>query len=177
MNRDEIMATIKAKLATALEQAKSPRVRAVESGQIEVEYITQRDMILGQITDENQKKEAESILLHPDILNAFLDYLASLITFKYIDAGQQVVPNKIRVMKFKQYKLSKMGMLLQCIPIIDDCPKSPKDLIAEIIRNYGDREDVIETIVNAVIDVAKNNENVLKMIAEKINGVQTSGSN
>lgn len=176
MNRGEIIAAIKAKIAETLEKSKSVRVRAVESGQMDVEFVTQKDLVLKQVQDPQQREEVEKIFEDPEVINAFLEYMASLLMYKYIDAGQ-INNNKVVVLKVRQYKIPRLALLLQCMPVKDDCPKTPVELISGIIKSYADREDVINSIIDALIDVAKTNKTVLNTLAEKVNGIQASGSN
>jgi len=165
---DAVVNTIISKLKEQIEQLKSPRVRAVENGMLDIEWVTYKDMVLQQIQDANARNQVDGMFDNPDLINTVLTILATAITSKAIDSGQQVAPNKIRVMKFSLYKLTRLKMLLHCIPVDGDCPQTPIELIQKIVSSYADNKDVIMAVARAIAESVKNEE-LKKEIAELFN--------
>ena len=148
-----------------IERFKSPRLRLIESGQLELVTKPFIEIIKDNITDREAKAQIDMLANNEEFKRALLELITIVWLSKLIDSGKQV-GNRVETFDFKLYKIMRRGWLIQCIPLDGSCPNNVIDFIIEVIRANKDKQEIHSVIIETVKELASSNEEFKKKITE-----------
>jgi len=140
VNLEEIKLKLQELFKQIEERYRTPKVRAVESGEIELRELGGLDLIKQHVSKEDFDKFMQAISNDVELRKLFLGLMATAMQAQTIEYAKVDLVNgkkTITLMKRSMYGISKLGWLVMCMPALaDECPAKITDFLIAVANAY-----------------------------------------
>jgi len=140
INPEEIKAKLQELFKQIEDRYRTPKVRAVESGEIELRELSGLDLIKMHVSKEDFDKFMQAISNDVELRKLYIGLMATAIQSQTIENSKVDIVNgkrTITLMKRNIYGISKLGWLVMCMPVLaDECPAKVTDFLVAVANAY-----------------------------------------
>jgi len=140
VNLEEIRLKLQELFKQIEERYRTPKVRAVESGEIELREFSGLDLIKQHVSKDDFDKFMQAISSDIELRRLYIGLMATAMQAQTIENAKVDLVNgkkTITLMKRSIYGISKLGWLVMCVPVLaDDCPAKITDFLVTVANAY-----------------------------------------
>jgi len=140
VNLEEIKLKLQELFKQIEERYRTPKVRAVESGEIELRELSGLDLIRQHVSKDDFDKFKQAISNDVELRKFYIGLMATAMQAQTIENAKVDLVNgkkMITLMKRNIYGISKLGWLIMCMPVLaDDCPSKIADFLVAVANAY-----------------------------------------